>query len=666
MRINRLKLEGFKSYAFCDLGLSGTTACSIVGGNGSGKSTLAEAIVWALFGYSKYSSNRELLHPGMDKASVELQFSVDGHEYCILRSFSEGSSSVNATVDGQPLSKYISGVLPAVTQALGASRELIAESVIIQQGQLSSFILATPAERRDLIMSMLGLDKYTKAHDVARESLKTMQNTVASHDQSIDTLRNELKNLPEIAEVEVSMQALTDKLTVHTERIKDLTGKREHLLLQHQQSQQMIQTCNEQINELQRRIDDAQSKAERELNRNAQLLSDADRQINSLPLLTERAVQLQTELEQVQELEQKAQSLQVTMSHYESSIKDQRAKISVASKAQDVCPLCGTQLTPEKWQQIYNDMQTTLSAMIQQLQQVDTEAKQITIYRKSSLVNKSLSETKDAITKVGMITESRQAIVDHIGRITAERDGTVAALQLHMDDVREKMAGLDTTVSQEIVAIDTKLAQERSTHTTITDELSTWVSHKKARTTLEASLSDIEGLLQTSKEKLPETEFVVQALSPSGIPLLLVDHYLPLIESKAREILSEMSDGQLNISLQILDGKKVELLAGEGQLRPIRSLSGGEQTKASLALRLALSQTLFDMTGCKFDCMVIDEPEYLDAHGVSQFISAVSRLRSIFPQIFVISHIPEIKSAFPQTIEITKRNGVSTAKLSNA
>jgi exonuclease SbcC len=193
-----------------------------------------------------------------------------------------------------------------------------------------------------------------------------------------------------------------------------------------------------------------------------------------------------------------------------------------------------------------------------------------------------------------------------------------------------------------------------------------WKSLKKSREAIERSLADAKAHLELSKEKLPEMEFIEAALSPKGIPLMIVDHYLPMIEARAQDILSSMSDGLLKIKVVISDAgnrKGIELLAGTDQMRPAKSLSGGEQTRVSLAIRIAISQILAENSGCQFDCLIIDEPEYLDEKGIQQFVDAVISLQSRFPQIFVMSHVPQIRDVFPQSILVTKQDNISVAEV---
>ena len=128
-----------------------------------------------------------------------------------------------------------------------------------------------------------------------------------------------------------------------------------------------------------------------------------------------------------------------------------------------------------------------------------------------------------------------------------------------------------------------------------------------------------------------------------------------------------MSDGRLNVNVEVTEAgtkKGIEVRAGTDVLRPIESLSGGEGTRVSLALRIALSQVLQEISGCKFQVLIVDEPEFLDTAGISQFVATINSLRGSYPQLFVVSHIDGIKNSFPHVITVTKNDeGISNAEV---
>jgi DNA repair exonuclease SbcCD ATPase subunit len=663
MRIDRLKLDHFKSYTHCDLNLAQVTVCSIVGENGTGKSTLIEAIIWALFGYCRHPSPRELVNPASDKTTVEVWFTVDDHEYHVSRTYDDGSMSAAAEMDGQAMSAYASGISPAMTQALNISRELVAESVVVQQGQLSSFIAATPSQRRDLIMSFLGLDRYSKAWAIAKESLKTATGLVESHDRTVAHITAELAKLPLMDAIDACIKACTSETAFIGQQVTELVTKREKMLAENKASLNQINEYSQQVNDLKTKLVQANSKSQAELAKLRKALQDADTQVGQEAQLTESVSALNMEFKMAQDILNTCMRIQSDITNSEQQTNAQRDKIKVAATTTDVCPLCGNHLTPERRQEMMNNMQSELQSLTQRGVELRQQLEQTRPIRSPQSIAADSDLAKGTLAKIEIMKQNRDGLVSQIDKMTTEHAQMTSEIEGQLAHLTQQITGLQAGISADLDLTEQELEEVKKKHANATGKLSEWSGMKQAREALDRSLTDATNNLQLAKDKLPEIDFSTTALSPNGIPLMLANHYLPLIEVKAQEILHQMSDGQLHIQLQVADGKKVELLAGPShQMRAVRSLSGGEQTRVSLALRLALSQVLFDMTGCKFDCLFIDEPEYLDETGIAQFIGAISNLRPLFPQMFVISHIPTLKGAFNQYVEVRKSGNMSMAE----
>lgn len=72
-------------------------------------------------------------------------------------------------------------------------------------------------------------------------------------------------------------------------------------------------------------------------------------------------------------------------------------------------------------------------------------------------------------------------------------------------------------------------------------------------------------------------------------------------------------------------------------------------------MRLAISKFLARRAGTKIETLVIDEgASCLDQDGRVRFIEAINTISQDFSKIIVISHIDELKEAFPQQIHVHK------------
>jgi exonuclease SbcC len=83
--------------------------------------------------------------------------------------------------------------------------------------------------------------------------------------------------------------------------------------------------------------------------------------------------------------------------------------------------------------------------------------------------------------------------------------------------------------------------------------------------------------------------------------------------------------------------------------------SGGEAFRINFAIRLALSEMLTRRKGARLQTLVIDEGfGSQDNLGRQRLIESINLVKKDFAKIFVITHIDEVKDAFPSRIRWKK------------
>ncbi|HEY8171499.1 MAG TPA: SbcC/MukB-like Walker B domain-containing protein, partial [Dehalococcoidia bacterium] len=101
-----------------------------------------------------------------------------------------------------------------------------------------------------------------------------------------------------------------------------------------------------------------------------------------------------------------------------------------------------------------------------------------------------------------------------------------------------------------------------------------------------------------------------------------------------------------------------------GQVRPAKTLSGGETFVASLALALALAERLPELqssTAAALDSLFLDEGfGTLDPETLETVISALEGLRSEERMVGIITHVPELSQRIESRIEVRKAQDGST------
>jgi exonuclease SbcC len=163
--------------------------------------------------------------------------------------------------------------------------------------------------------------------------------------------------------------------------------------------------------------------------------------------------------------------------------------------------------------------------------------------------------------------------------------------------------------------------------------------------------------------ELSQYEDLRGAFSKRGVPAMIIETVVPELERAGNEILTRMSDGRLNVRIEtqrsLQTGELREaldiLISDELGTRPYELYSGGEAFRINFAVRVALARLLARRAGAQLRCLFIDEGfGTQDGRGREQLVSAITSIQDDFERILVITHIDELKEAFPARLEVRK------------
>jgi exonuclease SbcC len=170
--------------------------------------------------------------------------------------------------------------------------------------------------------------------------------------------------------------------------------------------------------------------------------------------------------------------------------------------------------------------------------------------------------------------------------------------------------------------------------------------------TIEKHMIDQQRIVQ----KLKEEQTIVQHLSVlsevmDSYRTYLISQIRPALSSHASELFSELSDGKYS---QIeLDEDYNILVYDQGQPYGIERFSGGEEDLANLCIRLAISEIITERAGSIFQFIVLDEIfGSQDQIRKQNIIRALNGFSSKFRQIFLITHVDDVKHFTEHTMEV--------------
>ena len=142
----------------------------VYGPNGAGKSTLLESILWILWGKAR-TGKEEVTSSGTHGECVaEMTFEHEGHVYLVRRTISGVNATVRAEAhcDGLAMAEGVRDTGRYVHSVLGMDDGAFRASVFAEQKQLDAFSSQSPADRRKLVLALLGVTPLDVARDKAR------------------------------------------------------------------------------------------------------------------------------------------------------------------------------------------------------------------------------------------------------------------------------------------------------------------------------------------------------------------------------------------------------------------------------------------------------------------------------------------------------------------
>jgi len=268
-----------------------------------------------------------------------------------------------------------------------------------------------------------------------------------------------------------------------------------------------------------------------------------------------------------------------------------------------------------------------------------------------------------------------------------------ARLQAALDRVDEERANLERLRKnearwQENLAADLAKKEALAQELTRLPELVTQLERKsreldglrtkeaRARQVLGAARQKLDYCDYLTKEKakkLKERRKVAEekaiydelrlAFGKKGLQAMIIESAIPEIEDEANRLLARMTDGRMHVSFETqretLKGDTVETLAikisDELGTRSYELYSGGESFRVNFAIRIALSKLLARRAGARLQTLVIDEGfGTQDAQGRERLVEAINSIQEDFERILVITHIEELRDAFPVRIDVFK------------
>jgi exonuclease SbcC len=674
--IKAVELENFISHKMTRIAFDrGITI--FIGNNGSGKSSVIDAITFALYGQHTRRANKNLVRRGSDSASVNVRLSVGSKVYEAHRRLGSNGQSLYARFDEVLDSENIVGstivsgerkhfgdsMSGEVSKILGIDYKKLRVAAIVQQGELSSIIDSQPREFKELLNSLIGIDRLDKAYLTMNEVISAFRERLRADNEGLDDkqigpIKTAINDqMIELRDAEGQFLSLGDRKDSLKEELL-LTEKEiqrmEPLILQ---SKELQATEDSVINY----INGKRGSLAQEI---AKLEGHLDEARNALKLISDKeSVDIYLQM-----IGSELEDLELSIEHNENESGRLKGILECAKriefKKDGRCPVCGSPVHVEI-QKIFDNCNIE-----SEIRKKNNERKEMSIEKASLKKEKEMMDEKkkriesaekflistsiEGVRSVRDLEVELQHKRNDLDNVTAIVDKANDPRRLEIDEfssslvkkiiqLREQIEGLNI---QEYT--DSKLRRSRLS----TELLEVNAKLGAAGAVISGCLKRINASnkilleLESASELLTNLENIrSQVFNRDGpVASSLRIWALRILSLKASEHLSMFRTGISRIELAE-KAREVQIVCyGSFGGIDMNSLSGGEKVAVALALRLAIAQM---MSSNKLDFIVLDEPTiHLDVEKRKSLVRIISDSfrEGLGPlsQIIVITHDAEI------------------------
>ena len=648
-----------------------------VGHNGSGKSSIIDAITFALYGQHTRKTNKNLVRRGSEVSWLNLRFSVGSKEYNAYRRLGSNGQSQLAKFDqvldsGNIVEKnVVSGerkqfgdsMSGEIAKTLGIDYKKLRVAAVVQQGELSSIIDSKPKEFKELLNSLIGIDRLDSAYQTMYEVVDRFRERLRDKNGGFDdkqiasiesAIQSRNKDLQDAERQLMKLEAQRDMLKEQIFHTDNDIQRMDPLILQSRELHSTEDTLVKYV--ISKRISVAQ-----DVERLEGLVSETHESRKAISEKEEVEINLQMIKSEIEEIENR-----IVLNERENGRLNGVLECAKRIEIRDdgTCPLCGSPVQVEI-QNIFD------------LKIIETEIRRKIEARKKLLSEKVglkteekfMEEKEKRIESAEMFlasscVEGSKSILDLESELERGKSDLLRIPEIltKINDPRELvMDEFSKSLVDNIINLRSQTKDLKMQDYTNSKLKKTKLSNELLD--LNAKLGGIEVIIRECKNTIDTSSKILLALEDAvgllnnlekirskvfnrdgPVALRLRSWVLKVLSAKASEYLSMFKIGISKIELtEKARDVQVTCYGTYGDI-DMDSLSGGEKVAVALALRLAIAQMV---SLNKLDFIILDEPTiHLDEERRKSLVNIISDFfkEGLEPlsQIIIITHDAEI------------------------
>jgi chromosome segregation protein len=464
MRLKKLILHGFKSFADRTEFVFDSPITGIVGPNGCGKSNVVDAFKWVLGEQSAKSLRGEAMMDVIFNGSGGRKPAGMAEVVLVFENPQriDGSRTLNLDIDEVAVSRRLfrdgssEYQLNNQSSRLKDIRELFLDTgvgvdaySVIEQGRVAALLEANPDERRLIFEEAAGISKFKQRKKEAQRKLEKVDQNLLRVNDIVEEVEKRLRS--------VKVQA--GKARNYQEYVGRLNELRlTYALKEYRTHSTHLADLDQQREDAQFRLDDASgdlAKSQNELAEKRESfdgLSQKRQRVEYELVQAKAAMQSSKQRQQYarQQLEQIAD--QVAQFDRDRAALEEKAEIAAAALDEETGTLArlteelnGHRKLIDERQQAYRDGQLALNNLNREVEQHKSAI--LDLMRKLAQTNNAISsidiERKNIASQQARLADRRRIVVEEIEKLDAQRGELAQKLEALQANIAERQAQLD-------------------------------------------------------------------------------------------------------------------------------------------------------------------------------------------------------------------------------
>ena len=712
----KLTLENFVSHIHSELDFSKFDAALLIGvhsgnpyiSNGVGKTTIFSAMRWCISGKSRFSTKDKVVKRGKSFCRVSLEFEMDGNKYKIVRRLNKKTGIIDVKFYKKIGRKWEDGGLTCdtarltnrkIVEIIKMSDDTFTNSVYFKQNDVSGFASAPTAKRKEILKEILQIgiwDNYQKSakdslkyfeeqQDILNKRLKVIGNTdnkenineikkldkeIRKYENKINILNNKLQEQKrhivdlEISKIDIDVEKLKEEKKNIIARAKEIKQKKEELKTQIIRNNEIISNSSSDCKGLEERLI--------KLSKKVLLVSKVKKAKEIFNSFNMKIPDCKYSPEKLEEKKQEYIKHRDVINSFSKDLND----LELIEPGEE-CPVCFS--TIEDINDLINrrdEKKKYLKKMIKNegkiLKELSEEIKKeekiinaskealVELERTELMIAKRMGAASEANHKNEVIQIELKNLIQIEKKLKIEFDrikGIIENIGNSSNKEFEKIIKDRENTIEEIQKIKDNIMELKIQRGIIENSI-------KEMERLDNEKSVINNQLKIVLREIEIYSNLSKAFGKDGIQAIIMENIAEDLSKYANSILKQICSDPMSIDFitqrQTGSGNwkeqfDIKVMVGANEL-DFEDLSGGEQVRISIALRLALSQLLMRRVGSNVKFLLLDEVDQaLDKQGTDALADTILTLSKSL-KILVITHNETMKEKFDNIIKIQKGN----------